>query len=567
MPSAPTSRSRSRPAPALELLIGLSAATSPPRSDATRAGSRAPDAGHPSSASAIVRVGERSGEAWLHLLGLALELPAEDAGIVRRGPRRAWTLWSCGATSSASTCPRGWASSGRHARARGARRCRSDRHAARAPALLRRSRGRGAPHAPLRPVAEGDEAAPDSGLRLFAEEAFAPERDRRSWPRSSASGGRRARPCRRRSRPQALIASVTRGYVYEPEPEFERVVLVPHVCRATAPPPLPAPRRASHLLPGLAASSSTRRSRSADETVRLGRALGDGRRVPILRRLASGDATLDELAGASGAREVDGPSPSRAAARGRPRHAPRECARVLVRPPPRGPRRRSALGELVQLRASSPARLAKRRSAGRPQKRHSSDERADGELAIMRDVLPNGVELHQLEPHADSRGVFTELFRDSWGLPVEPVQWNAVRSEANVLRGVHAHWQHADYLTVVVGRAAIGLHDLREGSADRGPRRASSSSTPTPRPRSRSRRASRTASTSTSPRCTSTRSATSGTRRTSSAAAGTIPRSTSRGPAPSRSSPSATASSARSARCATPGEQRSQRPRTDEPLA
>ena len=32
----------------------------------------------------------------------------------------------------------------------------------------------------------------------------------------------------------------------------------------------------------------------------LGRALGDGRRVAILRRLASGDATLDELAGAAG---------------------------------------------------------------------------------------------------------------------------------------------------------------------------------------------------------------------------------------------------------------------------
>ena len=86
----------------------------------------------------------------------------------------------------------------------------------------------------------------------------------------------------------------------------------------------------------------------------------------------------------------------------------------------------------------------------------------------MHAVLPNGVELHQLEPHADSRGVFTELFRDSWGLPVAPVQWNAVRSEANVLRGVHAHWQHADYLTVAVGSASIGLHDLREGSPTEG---------------------------------------------------------------------------------------------------
>ena len=83
-------------------------------------------------------------------------------------------------------------------------------------------------------------------------------------------------------------------------------------------------------------------------------------------------------------------------------------------------------------------------------------------------MLPDGVELHRLEPHADARGAFTELFRDSWGLGVAPVQWNAVRSEANVLRGVHAHWRHADYLTVVSGRATIGLHDLREGSPTEG---------------------------------------------------------------------------------------------------
>jgi dTDP-4-dehydrorhamnose 3,5-epimerase len=83
-------------------------------------------------------------------------------------------------------------------------------------------------------------------------------------------------------------------------------------------------------------------------------------------------------------------------------------------------------------------------------------------------VLPDGVELHRLEPHADERGVFTELFRDSWGLPVVPVQWNVVRSEPNVLRGVHAHWRHHDYLTLVAGRATIGLHDLRESSPTEG---------------------------------------------------------------------------------------------------
>ena len=83
-------------------------------------------------------------------------------------------------------------------------------------------------------------------------------------------------------------------------------------------------------------------------------------------------------------------------------------------------------------------------------------------------MLPVGVDLHRLDPHAASRGVFTELFRDSWDLPAAPVQWNAVRSETNVLCGVHAHWRHADYLTVVVGKATIALHDLREGSETEG---------------------------------------------------------------------------------------------------
>jgi dTDP-4-dehydrorhamnose 3,5-epimerase len=83
-------------------------------------------------------------------------------------------------------------------------------------------------------------------------------------------------------------------------------------------------------------------------------------------------------------------------------------------------------------------------------------------------MLPDGVELHRLQPHADSRGVFTELFRDSWHLGVAPVQWNVVRSEENVLRGVHAHWRHSDYLTVVDGKATIGLYDLREGSPTQG---------------------------------------------------------------------------------------------------
>lgn len=73
-----------------------------------------------------------------------------------------------------------------------------------------------------------------------------------------------------------------------------------------------------------------------------------------------------------------------------------------------------------------------------------------------------------LTPHADDRGVFTELYRASWETGISPAQWNAVSSKQNVLRGVHVHWRHADYLTLAAGRATIGLHDLRPGSSTEG---------------------------------------------------------------------------------------------------
>jgi dTDP-4-dehydrorhamnose 3,5-epimerase len=68
--------------------------------------------------------------------------------------------------------------------------------------------------------------------------------------------------------------------------------------------------------------------------------------------------------------------------------------------------------------------------------------------------------------HEDSRGCLTELFRREWQLGIDPVQWNFVRSEAGVLRGVHVHARHDDYLVVTTGRATIGIRDLRPGAAE-----------------------------------------------------------------------------------------------------
>jgi dTDP-4-dehydrorhamnose 3,5-epimerase len=82
--------------------------------------------------------------------------------------------------------------------------------------------------------------------------------------------------------------------------------------------------------------------------------------------------------------------------------------------------------------------------------------------------LPDGVRIRVLDPHRDDRGVFTELFREEWGVGVSPVQWNAVTSEPDVLRGVHVHPVHDDYLVVFAGRASVGLSDLRRDSATHG---------------------------------------------------------------------------------------------------
>jgi dTDP-4-dehydrorhamnose 3,5-epimerase len=78
--------------------------------------------------------------------------------------------------------------------------------------------------------------------------------------------------------------------------------------------------------------------------------------------------------------------------------------------------------------------------------------------------LPDGVIHRELTAHEDDRGTFTELFREEWDAGVAPRQWNSVRSKAGVLRGVHVHPVHDDYLTVAAGRVVFGLCDLRPES-------------------------------------------------------------------------------------------------------
>lgn len=83
---------------------------------------------------------------------------------------------------------------------------------------------------------------------------------------------------------------------------------------------------------------------------------------------------------------------------------------------------------------------------------------------VERRGLPHGVVWRELKTHADQRGDLTELFRAEWQSGPAPVQWNFVRSKANVLRGVHVHPRHDDYLIVLQNRMILGLKDLRRDS-------------------------------------------------------------------------------------------------------
>jgi dTDP-4-dehydrorhamnose 3,5-epimerase len=83
-------------------------------------------------------------------------------------------------------------------------------------------------------------------------------------------------------------------------------------------------------------------------------------------------------------------------------------------------------------------------------------------------VLVDGVTLLALEGHRDERGTLTEVYRLHWPSAIDAVQWNLVESQARVLRGVHVHHRHEDWLVVVAGTMVVGLRDLRAGSPSHG---------------------------------------------------------------------------------------------------
>jgi dTDP-4-dehydrorhamnose 3,5-epimerase len=97
-------------------------------------------------------------------------------------------------------------------------------------------------------------------------------------------------------------------------------------------------------------------------------------------------------------------------------------------------------------------------------KEASPDSSATLQAPPCAESLPLGASLRSLQTHRDERGSLTELFRASWATGIEAVQWNYVESEEAVLRGVHVHIKHVDYLILLAGHATIGLRDLRQDS-------------------------------------------------------------------------------------------------------
>lgn len=79
-----------------------------------------------------------------------------------------------------------------------------------------------------------------------------------------------------------------------------------------------------------------------------------------------------------------------------------------------------------------------------------------------------GVVLRPLQVNADSRGSFTEVFTDLWGLPIAPRQFSLVRSTRGSFRGMHLHQRHDEYFLLLEGQCTLGLHDLRPDSPTRG---------------------------------------------------------------------------------------------------
>jgi DNA-binding transcriptional ArsR family regulator len=276
-----------RATPALELLVGLSTLT---------ARDRVYDTWVPGldECSAVLRrdvsrVGNESGKLWLHLLGLADGEVGELVGRVEELSALELRRYLVGVyvptwrdLAGAATLERAAAGDGNAIRKLLAHRRYYGGEARQALSLI----------LPL-PSAQTKRRVL-AVLRRFGAEVFEP-RGRAVLARLEREA-KRVEALARSLSPQEVISAATGGYDYSREPEFARVVLVPH---AAARPWLLLCQHADERI--ICYPLPARAKPSLDERgVLLGRALGDEQRLTILRRLVAGDASLAELAESAG---------------------------------------------------------------------------------------------------------------------------------------------------------------------------------------------------------------------------------------------------------------------------
>jgi DNA-binding transcriptional ArsR family regulator len=274
-----------RAGPALEFLIGLSTLTAEGRVADAKTWVPGLDECSADLRLEISRVGRYSGKLWLHLLDLADGVVAELLERVRRLDALELRRYLVGVYVPTWRDLVGGVS--------------LERAAAGEPAavkkLLAHRRYYGGEAAKALSLVLPLSAAQTKRrllaiLHRFAAEVF--DARGRSVVAGLERDAERVRSLARTLSPEDVIAAATAGYDYRPEPEFSRVVLVPH--EAARPWLLLCQHGDARIIcyPLQTAAEPS----LEEEGVRLGRALGDEQRMRILRRLLAGDASLAELA-------------------------------------------------------------------------------------------------------------------------------------------------------------------------------------------------------------------------------------------------------------------------------
>jgi dTDP-4-dehydrorhamnose 3,5-epimerase len=92
------------------------------------------------------------------------------------------------------------------------------------------------------------------------------------------------------------------------------------------------------------------------------------------------------------------------------------------------------------------------------------DDQINIKSGLISGAAIDEVSFVKLTEHKDVRGSFTEVFQQKWSTVLDPVQWSVVKSDANVMRGMHLHLRHDEYFCLIDGHCLVGLRDMRKNS-------------------------------------------------------------------------------------------------------